>query len=487
MTQSARSEFRNALKGALDTYYIGWHVRHARNRPAYLPDADTLNGWLEGHHYPRLKTFTDFITRSKFPPEVRDNLFRLYQQLPRRTRSKKDDDDDIIENLEANPSDIVEARNTDSRLPMPFPPTISTIAIGADLAGYSKQDAILRDSQGNLTAFIRFKTGELAYIRKEKHDSAWSAPTVFDQTDDAQNFFHVAAAIDTADNIHVVWGLVPEASNTKYGLFDGERWVRQEIIATGTFAHNIAVDSANHPHVVWTNVDLSHLTYNGQRWLGPKSVARGFWHPDILIDRNDDVFLFVNNGGFRPQPNVAVYVIDNTQERWSTPLKISTSQFWSGAVAVTMNSQGDLYTAWIGTPTAEGGADQVFFSRRIDGRWEAPFPIGDVNWAASSTGQEAPAIAFDANDVLYVVWRGLNSKNRPMIFARALVPEGGRGGNVVRGWSQIIALDDLECSDVWWPSVTDGKVIHKGTGVDVIWRANKGRDSIINYAHLTYP
>ncbi len=114
-----------------------------------------------------------------------------------------------------------------------------------------------------------------------------------------------------------------------------------------------------------------------------------------------------------------------------------------------MNSIGEVYAAWIGAPRVDGGSNQVFFTQRLAGQWQAPFPIGDVNWAASSTGQESPAIAFDANDVFYVIWRGLNSKADRRIFARALVSRNSRLAGEVVGWSRIISLDDPECSDVW--------------------------------------
>lgn len=367
------------------------------------------------------------------------------------------------------------------------PPAITTIAAGIDLAGYSKQTSIVRDSQGVLTVFVRTKTGELAFIRSDNQMQKWSSPTIFDHTTAVDGLLHVAAAIDSADYIHLIWGQVPEAGDAIYGLLDGETWIKKEIIGTGVFARNIAVDSANHPHVVWTNVDLFYSTNNGYQWLGPKSVARGFWHPDILVDQNDDVLLFVNSGGFRPKPNVSVYLIDNADGKWNQPQRISTSQFWSGAVASAINNYGDIYVAWMGTPTAEGGSDQVFFSRRVGHQWQSPFPVGEVNWAASLTGQESPAITFDSNGVLYICWRGLTEKNRPVIFVRALVPETSSIADKTTGWSPIIILDDRECSDVWWPSIADAKFKHRVPGVDIVWRADHGRQWTIKHAHVTYP
>jgi hypothetical protein len=84
--------------------------------------------------------------------------------------------------------------------------------------------------------------------------------------------------------------------------------------------------------------------------------------------------------------------------------RASRRPFWSGEEAVAFDSRGDIYLVWISAPSEDGGSDHVSFTRYIGGEWQDPFPIGDVNWAATSTGQESPAVAFDANDVFYVFW-----------------------------------------------------------------------------------
>jgi hypothetical protein len=260
-----------------------------------------------------------------------------------------------------------------------------------------------------------------------------------------------------------------------------------DTVGTGAFARDIAVDSANHPHIVWTNVDLFHTTYTGQKWVGPSKAVSGAWHPDIQIDVNDDLWLFMNSGGFYATPGVSVYVMNNIGGQWNKPLKISKSPFWSGAAAAAFDSRGDIYLVWIGAPSKDGGSDQVFYTRYIGGEWQDPFPIGDVNWAATSTGQESPAVAFDANNVFYVFWRGLNKKNRPVIFARALATENSQVTKVTWGWSPIIELDDRNASDVWWPSVADVKPKNRAIGVDVVWRSTVGKNAVIEYSYVMYP
>jgi hypothetical protein len=365
-----------------------------------------------------------------------------------------------------------------------FPqPVITEIITGFEPAGYSKLASITTGSQGDLTLFIRNDAGDLGFTRSIDNGKTWSKPNIFDRLKGIM----VSAAIDSADRVHVVWGHVPEAGDVKYGLLNNDQWVMTATVGTGAFARDIAVDSANHPHIVWTGIDLSHVSYDGQKWIGPQTVTGGAWHPDILINPNDDVLLFMNSGNFYPAPGVSVYEKDNIGGHWNSATKVSTSPFWSGGAAASLDSQGNIYLLWMGATTESGGTDQVFFSRYIDGGWQTPFPIGNVNTSAGSTGQESPAVEFDANDILYVFWRGLNDKNRPVIFARAYATENSKVSRVTTGWSPVIQIDDRNASGIGWPSVADMYYRNRAIGVDLVWGETVGKNSAIAYSHVQYP
>ena len=265
----------------------------------------------------------------------------------------------------------------------------------------------------------------------------------------------VSAAIDSADQIHVVWGRVPDASDVHYGLLIGQKWlVPDQVVGTGAFARDIAVDSANHPHIVWSGIGIFHITFDGTKWLEPpEPVLPAGWHPDVQVNANDKVMMFLNDGQFYPTPGVSVYEIDNIGGHWNQPVRISTSPFWSGGAAGALDNQGNIHVTWKGATTANGGQDQVFFSRYVDGQWQSPFPIGNVNTSAGSTGQESPSVAFDFNNVFYVFWRGLNSDNHPVIFVRALTTENSTLSNVTQGWSPIEELHAQDASSVGWPLI----------------------------------
>lgn len=363
-------------------------------------------------------------------------------------------------------------------------PKIYTVLENASLAGGSKQTSAVRDSTGKITVFILNGT-DLGYF--ELFEGAVQFPPVFFDTLGPPGAPRISAAIDSADQIHMVWGAAPQASDLKYSLLNNSQLASSEIIATGAYAWDIAVDSANHPHVAWTNVDLLSMIYNGKQWLPPKKLVSGLWHPDIQLSSDDDTFILANEGQFYPATSTSVYEIDDVGGNWNDLNELSASPFWSGGAAAAINDVGDVYTVWMNSTTNNGGTDQVFFSRRINGGWQQPLYIGDVNTSAGSTGQESPAVAFDARGVFYVAWRGLNERNRPVIFVRAFVPENMPISKVTWGWSPIITLDQRDAFDVGWPTIANAWHTNLEEGIDLLWNGNVGPNQVIFHSHVKFP
>ncbi len=364
-----------------------------------------------------------------------------------------------------------------------FPtPTIKETIKGS-LPGYSKQSAMVRASDGRFTLFAGLGDGKLGFLDSTDGGMTWSTPIVFDTIPDGPQ---LAAAIDSADRVHIIWGLW-KAGVVHYGLLDNRKFVMTDTVGAGAFGLNIAVDSANHPHLVWTNLDLFHTTFDGFKWIGPKRVVQGGWHADIKINKDDDIFLFCNDGIFWPTPGANVYDINNVGGRWNHPVKVSSSPFWSGGAAAAIDASGDIYLTWSSATATNGGNSDIYFSRFVDGAWQSPLPIGNAGYGVTEVGQESPAVAIDANNVFYVFWRGYNDKKRPVIFARAVAPENSKVTRVTTGWSPIIQIDDRDASDIWWPSLADVRPKNRVVGVDLVWTATVGKDSVIDYAHVTYP
>ncbi|MBN8592773.1 MAG: hypothetical protein J0M33_13500 [Anaerolineae bacterium] len=360
--------------------------------------------------------------------------------------------------------------------PSPAPPPIPVfrrVIDNYDTAGYSKQTPLLRDSEGNFTLFIRNNlTGQLAVIFSSNAGLNWSQPldidTILPQP-------HVSAAIDRSNQIHFVWGVVPDPGDLNYGLIRDGELIERETLGSGVFARDIAIDSANRPHVVWTATDVQYMRFDGTRWLTPESVGTGMWHPDIQLDAQDNVYIFGNTAQFFPESSVQTAVFNNSQRTWGLDI-LSNSQFWSAGAAAMIDSTGNIDVFWFGVNSIQGGDNFLYFTRNVKGIWQAPFQLDFVYTTTGTTGQESPAVGIDANDIVYVVWRGFNDRSRPVIYARCFIPN--------NGWLPRITLDDRAAVDVGWPAIADTREEYRVSGVDIVWPILTGTMTVINLTHF---
>lgn len=375
-------------------------------------------------------------------------------------------------------------------LPIEFNlPEINKVIEGYEVAGYSKHSCMTSDSNKKLTLFARNDSGNLGFITSIDNGVTWSKFVSFGDLP-LTGGQGVSVVIDSADQIHIVWGGTPDASDAYYGLLDSSTndWViRKQIVATGTYARDIAVDTANHPHIVWSGLDVSYIFYDGSEWTKPISVLSSAWHPDIAISSLDDVYVVANSGSFYPDPNVSVIYTNNESQYWKSPQIISNSPYWSGGAISAVDNRNSLYLVWLGADTNEGGNDLIYFSMFRDEQWTNPIVIGSIETSGGSTGAESPAIWVDSNNTLFVFWRGLNEKKRPVIFAKSFVTPNTTLEDVGPGWSKTIEIDDRSASNVNWPCITNISAGNNEPGAIIAWNVIVGTKNQVDFAKVIYP
>ncbi len=369
---------------------------------------------------------------------------------------------------------------TVTQTPKPFvQPTIYSVGVGSTL-GYSKQHAIVRDSKGTLHVIIS-PDGQQQIAESVSSDNGktWSTPKIIPVEQDKGQ--EASIAVDSADRIHMVYGPW-DGGPVYYRVFDGQKWSDPQYF-TSAFGRNIAVDTANHPHIVFSTVDVGYLHFDGQQWVQNRSAIKACWHPDIAIDHEDVAHVVCNDGFFYPEPAARVYYSRYDGISWSPKVKLTNGPFWSGGTAITIDSKDVKHVVWVSATTKEGGKDTVYYSSDNDGNWYPyPFAVGDVGTSAGQVGKESPAICVDKNDVVYVFWRGITPQGKATIFMRAL---GAFSSPVVQGWSDIYVINDPESSTAWWPSVSNN--CSRDTGADVVWTATVGTQPVVKYMHVVWP
>lgn len=360
---------------------------------------------------------------------------------------------------------------TPTLLPLPKLFGSETVnVVEGGLGGYSKQHAVVRDQKGTVYVFYDTDAAKkLWVINSNNEGKTWSKPTLIGTADEGQEYSAVA---DSANRIHLAWGGW-KAGILYYSLFENGKWKEAEPLLQGSFARNIAIDSANNPHIVISSSDVWHIFIKDGKWTA-ESAVKAAWHPDVVVDANDNVHIAYNDGNFYATDWVRVRHASFDGRSWSKPDQLAKGPFWSGGAAMVVESDGTIHVAWLSPTTKGGGEDLIYYSRFIENEWQDPVLIGEIGASAGSTGKESPSISVDGNGLVYVFWRRVNDKGKSVITMKVLLPE---------GWSEPIDIGDSEASSVGWPSVSYNQGTHNE--IDVVWSAVIGDKQVVRYKTLS--
>jgi hypothetical protein len=155
-----------------------------------------------------------------------------------------------------------------------------------------------------------------------KTANGWQTQEAITDKDDSQRY--PSMAIDSKDNVHVVWsvwgwGVNTDDRNIQYRMKTANGWQTQEELTdknSDQFYPCIAIDSKDNVHMVWNgwgwgiNIDFSNIQYrmktsNGwqtQEELTDKNSDQ--YAPSIAIDSKDNVHMVWHGWGWGTNPNV---------------------------------------------------------------------------------------------------------------------------------------------------------------------------------------
>ena len=158
---------------------------------------------------------------------------------------------------------------------------MAAVSIGTGYLDYG--GAIVTTSGGNIYAIFPYYSGPDLYIYKSTNNGAnWSLAWSGNQT--ALGFsigYGIRAAIDGNDYIHLLYPSSTSSKNLNYNRFDTSNdtlvgaWENVTGASASTFKCSIAIDSANKPHVCWSQTFI--LKYSNKvsgSWLAtPETLA----------------------------------------------------------------------------------------------------------------------------------------------------------------------------------------------------------------------
>jgi hypothetical protein len=280
-----------------------------------------------------------------------------------------------------------------------------------------------------------------------------------------------AIAVDSSDNLHVVWNDdMPGNAEIYYkkSTDGGAAWTLQKRLTwTSDYSESaaIAVDSSDNLHVVWSdytpgNCEIFYKSSSdvGVTWIPSKRLtwtSGSSWDPNIAVDTSGN--LHVVWGDDTPG-NYAVYYKKSTDGggTWTPAKRLSLTSGNSAGPAIAVDSSDNLHVVWWDyTP----GNYAVYYKKSTDGggTWTPAKRL-----SLTSGNSAGPAIAVDSSDNLHVVWQDDTPGNYEIYYRKST--DGGTtwspGMRLTwtsgESYSPCIAVDYFSNLHVVWVDSTPG-------------------------------
>jgi len=364
-----------------------------------------------------------------------------------------------------------------------------TVKTGAtsDSTSYNSQRKLARTSNGTLWCVYHRSDGSYLQIYAAYSTDDGESWTEEQVTNASDNQYCPSIAIDSNDNVHVVWYGRGWGSNTsKYNIQYRKRtssgWQTQESVTDkgeDQYYPSIVIDSNDDIHVVWEGkgwgtfsetVNIRYRKRTSSGWQDHEAVTDKSDHqyrPAIAIDSNDNVHVVWEGKGWGTNPgNQNIRHRKRTSETWMTPDPVTdvSSDQYSPSIAIDSND--DIHVVWYGYGWGTQPDDyNIKYRKKTSLGWQSIESITD-----KSTGQYHPSIAIDSDDVIHVVWYGLgwgtNTSYYNIIY-RKRTPS---------GWQSPLSITDKSALQrhpglIWAPHPTISNVKPGRTrkGCALVW------------------
>jgi len=261
--------------------------------------------------------------------------------------------------------------------------------------------------------WVDYTTGntEIYYKKSTDGGATWSTGKRLTSTADPTQ--HPAVAVDSSDNVHVVWS---DETPGNYELYykkstdGGATWsTSKRLTWTSGDSHSpaLAVDSSGDLHVAWyddtpgnTEIYYKKSTDSGVTWSANKrlsSTANNSDFPDIVADTSGNLYVVWDD---KTPGNFEIYfrTSPDAGATWSASKRITWTSGPSWSPTISVDPYGNLHLAWYDyTP----GNSEIYY-RKSNDRGTNWTPAERLTLTSSETW--SPAICIDSSGNIYLVW-----------------------------------------------------------------------------------
>jgi len=339
-------------------------------------------------------------------------------------------------------------------------------------SGDSQDPAIAIDSNTNLhVVWCDYTAGnsEIYYKRSTDGGLTWSGSKRL--TWNSGNSVYPAIAIDSNNNLHVVWHDSTPGNDEIYykrSTDGGLSWGAAKRLTwnSGNSGYPaIAIDSNNNLHVVWedstpgnSEIYYKRSTDGGSTWSATKRItwtSSGSYDPAIAIDSNTNLHVVWYD--WTPG-NYEIYYKRSTDggSTWGATKRLTWTSSDSYDPAIAIDSNTNLHVVWYDwTP----GNYEIYYKRSTDGgsTWGA---TKRLTWNSGSS--QEPAVGIDTNNNLHMMWRDSTPGNYEIYYKRST--DGGSTWSATKrvtwtsggSYGPAIAIDSNNNLHVVWYDYTPG-------------------------------
>jgi hypothetical protein len=280
---------------------------------------------------------------------------------------------------------------------------------------------VARDSAGNLYAVYQNEGAgsnlNIFLAKSTDEGQTWTPQAV---TTDANYMQQIPSiAIDSHDNLHVVWDGATADSlvnhQIRYREYTNGVW--QPIVELTTDANNyqygtaLAIDSQDNLHVVWGggtadslgNINIRYREYTNGVWQPIVELTTDAVNyqetPSIAIDSSDNIHVvWDGNTDDFPVLNQIRYR-EYTNGSWQPIVELTTAAVYKQYFpSIAIDSHDNLHVVW----EIHHGNNQIAYREYTNGSWQLIYQFTPDGGPL----QAAPSIAIDSHDNLHVVWIG---------------------------------------------------------------------------------
>lgn len=265
---------------------------------------------------------------------------------------------------------------------------------------------------------------EIKYKNSIDGGSSWSTTTRLTWNDNDSNDPDIA--VDSNDYIHVVW------SDESYGNEEilykkstdtGTTWTAVSRLTWNSGDSSqpaVAIDSNDNIHVVWIDqsfgpreVLYKKSTDSGSTWSAVNRLtwSSGYsYSPDVTVDSNNRVCVVWDEGSLSTAYQIYFKRSPDAGSTWLSRTPITWDFTDSKRPAIAVNGAKFLFLVW---NDSLFGNNEIHFKKSSDHglSWS---PVARITFTTGESGY--PRIAADANNIIHVVWEDDTSGNYEIYY-----------------------------------------------------------------------